>query len=42
MKKYRGIPRVILTGKVIAKVMGRNNPGFALGTVIFIAAGTAI
>ena len=33
---------VILTGNVIANAMGKNNPGFAFGTVIFIAAGTAI
>jgi hypothetical protein len=29
-------------GKVIAKAIGKNNPGLALGTAIFIAAGTAI
>lgn len=33
---------VILTGNVIANAIGKNNPGFAFGTVIFIAAGTAI
>jgi hypothetical protein len=33
---------VILTGKVMAKAIGRNKPGFAFGTVTFIAAGTAI
>jgi hypothetical protein len=33
---------VMFTGKVTAKAMGIYNPGFALGTVIFIAAGTAI
>ena len=33
---------VILSGKVTAKAIGKNNPGFAFGTAIFIAAGTAI
>lgn len=33
---------VILTGNVTASAMGKNSPGFALGTDIFIAAGTAI
>ena len=33
---------VMLTGKVTASAMGKNNPGLALGAVIFIAAGTAI
>lgn len=42
MRKYKGMPRVILTGKVTASAMGRKSPGFAFGTVIFIAAGTAI
>ena len=32
----------MFTGKVTAKAMGKNNPGFAFGTVIFMAAGTAI
>ena len=36
------MPRVILNGKVTAKAIGKNNPGLAFGTVIFIAAGTAI
>lgn len=42
IKKYRGIPMVMFTGKVIASAIGRKSPGFALGTVIFIAAGTAM
>ena len=29
-------------GKVTAKAIGKNKPGLAFGTVIFIAAGTAI
>ncbi len=29
-------------GNVIAKAIGKNNPGFALGAEIFIAAGTAM
>jgi hypothetical protein len=37
-----GIPKVILKGKVTAKAIGKKIPGFALGTAIFIAAGTAI
>jgi hypothetical protein len=37
-----GRPIVILMGKVIAKVIGKYNPGFAWGTDIFMAAGTAI
>lgn len=42
IKKYKGIPTVMFIGKVTASAMGRYNPGFALGTVIFIAAGTAM
>ena len=37
-----GIPKVILKGNVMANAMGRKIPGFAFGTAIFIAAGTAI
>jgi hypothetical protein len=37
-----GKPIVIFIGKVTANAIGRNNPGFALGTEIFIAAGTAM
>ncbi len=33
---------VMLTGNVTASAIGKNSPGFALGTDIFIAAGTAI
>lgn len=33
---------VMFTGNVMAKAMGRNRPGFALGTVTFMAAGTAM
>lgn len=33
---------VILIGNVIANAMGKKRPGLALGTEIFIAAGTAI
>lgn len=40
--KYNGIPIVILTGKVTANAIGKNNPAFAFGTDIFIAAGTAM
>jgi hypothetical protein len=36
------MPIVIFTGNVMANAMGKNKPGFALGTVFFIAAGTAI
>ena len=36
------MPIVILTGKVIANAMGKYKPGFAVGTVIFMAAGTAM
>ena len=32
----------MFNGKVTAKAMGRNRPGLALGTEIFMAAGTAI
>ena len=37
-----GIPKVMLKGNVTAKAMGKKIPGFAFGTAIFIAAGTAI
>jgi hypothetical protein len=33
---------VILMGKLTANAMGKNNPGLALGTETFMAAGTAI
>lgn len=33
---------VIFTGKVTAKAMGKNKPGLAFGTEIFMAAGTAM
>lgn len=33
---------VILMGNVTARAMGKNNPGLAFGTDIFIAAGTAM
>lgn len=33
---------VIFTGKVTASAIGKKRPGFAFGTEIFIAAGTAI
>ena len=36
------MPTVIFIGKVTASAMGKNKPGFASGTEIFIAAGTAI
>ena len=36
------MPKVILSGNVIAKAMGKYRPGLACGTVIFMAAGTAI
>lgn len=34
------MPNVMLNGKVTAKAIGKNNPGLALGTAIFMAAGT--
>lgn len=37
-----GNPIVILIGKVTARAIGRKSPELALGTEIFIAAGTAI
>jgi hypothetical protein len=37
-----GMPMVMLMGKVTAKAMGKNNPGLAFGTEIFMAAGTAM
>ncbi len=37
-----GIPIVIFIGKVTANAIGKNKPEFALGTVIYIAAGTAM
>ena len=33
---------VMLKGKVIAKAIGKKRLGFAFGTAIFMAAGTAI
>jgi hypothetical protein len=42
MERYRGMPRVMFSGKVIARAMGIYNPGLAFGTAIFMAAGTAI
>ncbi len=33
---------VMFIGKVMANAMGKYKPGFALGTAIFIAAGTAM
>ena len=39
---YIGIPIVMLTGNVTAKAIGIKIPGFAFGTAIFIAAGTAM
>jgi hypothetical protein len=33
---------VIFMGKVTAKAIGKKRPGFAWGTVIFMAAGTAM
>ena len=36
------MPMVMLTGNVTASAIGKNNPGLAFGTVIFMAAGTAI
>lgn len=36
------MPIVMLMGNVTARAIGRNNPGSACGTVIFMAAGTAI
>jgi hypothetical protein len=31
-----GMPKVILNGNVMASAMGKNNPGFALGAMIFL------
>jgi hypothetical protein len=42
MLKYKGIPTIILNGKVIAKAIDTYKLGLASGTVIRIAAGTAI
>jgi hypothetical protein len=42
IKKYSGKPIVILIGKVTARAIGKKSPGLALGTEIFIAAGTAM
>lgn len=36
------MPTVIFTGNVTARAIGKKSPGFALGTEIFMAAGTAI
>ena len=36
------MPIVILIGKVMARAIGINKPGFDLGAAIFMAAGTAI
>lgn len=36
------MPIVMFTGNVMANAMGRYKPGLALGTDIFMAAGTAI
>ena len=33
---------VMFTGKVTANAIGKNSPGFASGTAIFMAAGTAM
>lgn len=33
---------VMFSGKVTASAIGKNNPGFAFGTAIFMVAGTAI
>lgn len=42
IKKNKGIPMVIFMGNVTASAIGKNNPGLAFGTDIFIAAGTAM
>ena len=36
------MPIVIFIGKVTARAIGKKSPGFARGTDIFIAAGTAM
>lgn len=36
------MPMVMFTGKVTAKAIGKNKPGLAFGTEIFMAAGTAM
>jgi hypothetical protein len=42
ISRYRGIPMMILKGKVKAKAIETYKLGFASGTVILMAAGTAI
>lgn len=42
MKKYKGIPTVMLKGKVTPKAIGTYRPGSAFGAAKRIAAGTAI
>jgi len=36
------MPIVMFIGNVTASAIGKNNPGFAFGVVIFMAAGTAM
>ena len=36
------MPIVMFTGKVTARAIGKNSPGFALVTDIFMAPGTAM
>jgi hypothetical protein len=40
--RYKGMPKVILKGKVTPRAIGRYKLGFALGAANCIAAGTAI
>ena len=40
--RYKGMPKVMLNGKVTPNAMGRYRLGFALGAAILIAAGTAM
>ena len=39
---YKGIPSVMLNGKVMARAMGKYKLGLALGAAMRMAAGTAI
>ena len=40
--KYKGMPMVMLNGKVTTKAIGKYNPGSAFGAANRIAAGTAM
>ena len=42
MDRYKGIPILMLKGKVMASAIGKKIPSLAFGTASLIAAGTAI